>query len=151
SAPFERWSQFLVDYGASAACDADRGYWRSLPPASPLPVDHQDGEPTLQSTASVSLQFEQEDTQALLEDVHAAYGLQINDVLLTALARTLMPWTKQSGCLIDLEGHGRVEVPGAPDVSRTVGWFTTVYPVYLELPDTDDPGAGLKAIKETLR
>jgi amino acid adenylation domain-containing protein/non-ribosomal peptide synthase protein (TIGR01720 family) len=152
SAPFELWSRFLVEYGAGAACEASRDHWRALPAALPLPVDRPDGEPTQQSTASVSLQFEQDETQALLEDVHAAYGLQINDVLLTALARTLRSWTKRAGCLIDLEGHGRVELPGAPDVSRTVGWFTTVYPVHLELPGAeDDLGASLKAIKETLR
>ncbi|MGE0863601.1 MAG: amino acid adenylation domain-containing protein [Vicinamibacterales bacterium] len=151
SAPFESWSRFLVQYGASDACESHRAYWRALPAASPLPLDHPGGEPTQQSTAHVSLQLDQAETQALLEEVHAAYALQINDVLLTALARALKQWTGEAGCVIDLEGHGRVDVAGAPDVSRTVGWFTTIYPVHLRLPDTGDPGACLKAIKETLR
>jgi len=150
SAPFEAWSRFLDEYAASAACELHRAYWNALPPASPLPLDRA-GEPTLQSTAQVSLHFESAETQALLEDVHAAYALQINDVLLTALARALRQWTGQSGCVIDLEGHGRVDVAGSPDVSRTVGWFTTIYPVHLQLPGNDEPGACLKAIKEALR
>jgi len=151
SAPFESWSRFLKEYGASDVCESHRGYWAAVPAASPLPLDHPGGEPTLQSTAQVSVQFDQAETQALLEDVHAAYRLQINDVLLAALACAVRQWTGRSGCVIDLEGHGRVDVAGAPDVSRTVGWFTTIYPVHLELPDTEEPGACLKATKETLR
>jgi non-ribosomal peptide synthase protein (TIGR01720 family) len=70
-------------------------------------------------------------------------------VLLTALALALRDWS--GGGLIMLEGHGREEhlVAGA-DLSRTVGWFTTEYPVRLDLGPAD-PGQALKTIKERLR
>ena len=63
--------------------------------------------------------------------------------------------------LVALEGHGREEdvVPGA-DLSRTVGWFTSIFPVRLDPGPVDvadalagGPAAGsaLKRVKEQLR
>ena len=99
-------------------------------------------------------------TRALLQDVPAAYRTRINDALLTALAQTFAAWTGERSLLVDLEGHGREAVVEGVDLSRTVGWFTSVFPVRLALPegaaagpgaDPGDPGADLKAIKEQLR
>ncbi|MGH9282507.1 MAG: condensation domain-containing protein, partial [Acidimicrobiales bacterium] len=67
-----------------------------------------------------------------------------------ALGRTLARWTGQSRVLVDLEGHGREEIVGGVDLSRTVGWFTTIFPLALDLA-ADDWGATLKAVKEQLR
>ncbi|NMK49941.1 non-ribosomal peptide synthetase, partial [Achromobacter sp. Bel] len=91
-------------------------------------------------------------TQALLRQAPLAYRTQINDLLLTALAQAL---TEQSGAdasariRIDIEGHGREAGPDAPDIARTVGWFTTLYPVALDA--RGESGQALKRVKETLR
>ncbi|MER5779990.1 amino acid adenylation domain-containing protein, partial [Streptomyces sp. NPDC002039] len=106
-----------------------------------------------------------EATRALLTDVPAAFRGGVNDGLLAALALAVTAWRRSRGAddsstLIRLEGHGRQEeaVPGA-DLSRTVGWFTTVFPVRLDVGDVDldevfegGPAAGavLKAVKEQL-
>ena len=80
-------------------------------------------------------------TQALLTRVPAAFHGGINEVLLTALVVAVADWCRRRGrgggpaVLLDLEGHGREEVLGGVDLSRTVGWFTSIYPVRL------DPGA----------
>jgi non-ribosomal peptide synthase protein (TIGR01720 family) len=101
-----------------------------------------------------------ERTLALLQQVPAAYNTQINDVLVTALARTLSWWTKRAhgsengagaAVLVELEGHGREEVSAGVDVSRTVGWFTGIYPVVLESRAAEAVGAALKRVKEQLR
>ncbi|WP_241052267.1 non-ribosomal peptide synthetase, partial [Achromobacter xylosoxidans] len=88
-------------------------------------------------------------TEALLKQAPAAYRTQVNDLLLTALAMALA----EDGApqvRIDIEGHGReTEGEGAPDVSRTVGWFTTLYPVVLDA--SGDAGTALKRVKEALR
>ena len=98
----------------------------------------------------------------LLTSVPAAFRAGVNDVLLTALAVALRCWRERRGLgdpaavLIDLEGHGREELTADLDVSRTVGWFTSTYPVALR-PGTSDPTNGpalsqaLKAVKEDLR
>ena len=90
----------------------------------------------------------------------AAYNTQINDVLVTALARTLSWWTmraqhRENGAgaavLVELEGHGREELSQSVDVSRTVGWFTSIYPVVLESRAAEEVGTALKRVKEQLR
>jgi non-ribosomal peptide synthase protein (TIGR01720 family) len=72
-------------------------------------------------------------------------------VLLTALVETLSGWIGSRAIVIDLEGYGREALFDDVDLSRTVGWFTTVYPVRLDLRGVNGPGESLKAIKEQLR
>ncbi|WP_425599574.1 condensation domain-containing protein, partial [Azospirillum endophyticum] len=74
-------------------------------------------------------------TKRLLSSAPAAYRTRVNDLLLTGLARVLCRWSGAASALVQLEGHGREElVAGAGagmDLSRSVGWFTTAYPVHL--------------------
>ena len=79
------------------------------------------------------------------------YHTQINDVLLAAMLGAWQRWTGKHGLLIDLEGHGRESVIPGIELSRTVGWFTIVYPVRLNAERNDDIGQRLKTIKEKLR
>jgi len=72
-------------------------------------------------------------------------------VLLTALAQALAPWTGARALLLDLEGHGREDLFADVDLTRTVGWCTTLFPVLLDLRKADEPGAALKIVKEQLR
>ena len=84
-----------------------------------------------------------------------AYNTRINDALLAALAIDCRRQTGASAVLVDLEGHGREELDPSLDLSRTVGWFTTIFPVLLDLsPDLaagGGPGGALRSVKETLR
>jgi non-ribosomal peptide synthase protein (TIGR01720 family) len=89
-------------------------------------------------------------TTALLQEVPAVYRTQINDVLLTALALACARWSGRRRLLVDLEGHGREELFDDVDLSRTVGWFATLYPVLLEVPDDTAPAQVMQAVKEQL-
>ena len=76
----------------------------------------------------------------------------INDILLAALARVLTGWTGDDRVVIGLEGHGREEsVSEGIDLSRTVGWFTSMYPVGLECAPGLSDGDLIKGTKEGLR
>src|SRR6185295_4696061 len=95
-------------------------------------------------------------TRALLAEVPPVYRTQVNDVLLAGFARALSAWTGSAAIQVDLEGHGREEIAADLDVSRTVGWFTALYPVRLDLAGTAEgsgagPGGALRAVKERLR
>src|SRR5262249_54991766 len=103
------------------------------------------------SAASVVTTLTPEETGALLHEVPEVYRTQINDVLLTALAEVLAGWTGSGQVLVNLEGHGREDIALDLDVSRTVGWFTTLYPVLLDLQGVAGPGVRLRAVKEQLR
>jgi amino acid adenylation domain-containing protein/non-ribosomal peptide synthase protein (TIGR01720 family) len=90
-----------------------------------------------------------EQTKNLLQGANRAYNTQTNDILLTALGYTLHEVTNNKINHIVLEGHGREEIDDSVDVSRALGWFTTMYPVRLEL--STELGSSIKNIKESLR
>ncbi|WP_315787711.1 MULTISPECIES: condensation domain-containing protein, partial [unclassified Bradyrhizobium] len=99
----------------------------------------------------VKVALDAAETQALLQQVPEVYHTEINDVLLTALVQAFAGWTGAPRLLVGLEGHGREELFGDVDVSRTVGWFTSLFPVLLDVENASDPGGALKRVKEQLR
>ncbi|MFD3455113.1 non-ribosomal peptide synthase/polyketide synthase [Streptomyces sp. NPDC058691] len=143
---FRRWSELLTARAQDPAREDELPWWTSvladgagLPLARPLDTARD----TVESTRYLSLTLPAEITEPLLGRVPAAYGASVNDVLLTAFAQAVADWRTRvlgaepgSAVLVDLEGHGREEeLAGNADLSRTIGWFTSVVPVRL------DPGA----------
>jgi len=153
SASFRRWSQALTDYAATAEPGKSLGAWRRIDAVDgALPTDGSaPGENTEAGARTATVSLDREETRALLQQVPAAYRTQINDVLLAALALALRGWTGREAHRIDVEGHGREEWIGPLDVSRTVGWFTSLYPVALDLEGVSDEGSAVKLVKEALR
>jgi amino acid adenylation domain-containing protein/non-ribosomal peptide synthase protein (TIGR01720 family)/FkbM family methyltransferase len=150
---FKRWAELLVQHANSGTLQKEQDYWleESRARVDPLPLDHIAGVNTEESTRSVTFSLSVEETRSLLQDVPGVYNTEINDVLLTALVQTFSNWTDDERLLVDLEGHGREDIIEGVDISRTVGWFTTIFPVLLELKKGRDPGVALKEIKEQLR
>ncbi|WP_344432287.1 amino acid adenylation domain-containing protein, partial [Amycolatopsis minnesotensis] len=151
---FRAWSHGLAALVASGALDQDAEYWArqedSVVAAGPLPQDG-DGPNTVGSSHSVSARLDADTTTSLLRRVPESYRTRVNDVLLSALSRVLSTWTGGSIAPIALEGHGRDDLVAGTDLSRTVGWFTSLYPVALQVPATPDWGRTIKSVKEQLR
>ncbi|MGJ4946745.1 condensation domain-containing protein, partial [Bradyrhizobium sp. HKCCYLS1011] len=150
---FQAWAERLVTHAASDTLQGELAYWQRQPWAEMgrLPRDHDGGTNRAESVRMVSTSVDAAETRALLQEVPGVYHTQINDVLLTALVEALADWTGRRSLLVALEGHGREELFGDVDVSRTVGWFTSLFPVLLDVGGTADPGDALKAVKEQLR
>ncbi|HEX2188905.1 MAG TPA: amino acid adenylation domain-containing protein, partial [Longimicrobiaceae bacterium] len=149
---FRAWAERLEEHAASPGARAELDHWLALAdaPAAPLPRDG--AGPNVESAArEVVAALGADETRALLHDVPAVYRTRIDDVLLAALARALGGWTGADSVLLDLEGHGREPLWEDVDLSRTVGWFTSIYPVRLAAPADADDGALLRATKERLR
>ncbi|WP_438485388.1 non-ribosomal peptide synthase/polyketide synthase [Streptomyces sp. S186] len=108
-----------------------------------------DGTSTVADTAIETVSLTAEETEALLQQVPAVFRTQVNDVLLAALGRALGEWSGRDRVVVDLEGHGREEAVIGADVSRTVGWFTSIYPVALGA--SADWREQIRATKEMLR
>ncbi len=89
-------------------------------------------------------------SEQFLTGAHHAYSTEANDLLLAALVKAYWQWTRQPGFSLILEGHGRDALAGI-DLSRTLGWFTTRYPVTLQYPEDQDMGFLIKQVKESLR
>jgi len=133
---FAEWAQCLEPFAHSAAVAAQCAYWNDVvtSPSLPLPPDRVSTEQGLAGAArTVSVRLTDAETSALLGPVPAAYGCRINDVLLAALASALTAWLGSGSVVVDLEGHGREDVIDGVDLGRTIGWFTTIFPVRLEL------------------
>ncbi|MFB2839524.1 condensation domain-containing protein, partial [Floridanema evergladense] len=134
---FQDWAQHLKEYARYAygtltrteILKSELAYWLSKSDSnvSSLPVDYPAGENTVASASNISVSLNEAETQALLQEVPKAYKTQINDVLLTALVLVLSRWTNSNSVLFNLEGHGREDIIEGVDLSRTVGWFTTLF------------------------
>ncbi|MEV4050237.1 amino acid adenylation domain-containing protein [Amycolatopsis sp. NPDC049688] len=141
---FGEWARRLA--GHAAAFENQLPFWNraaSGPGAGP------DGDP--RPPRAVTVRLGAEKTAALLRESPAAYRTRVDDLLVSALARVLAGWTGHQRVLLELEGHGREDVFEDVDLSRTVGWFTTLYPCPVEVPREGGWGAVLKAVKEALR
>lgn len=150
---FKQWALRLAEYARSEELQRELDYWLTADQKSvaPLPLDNPVGINSLDSIGVVSSALSEEETQRLLYDVPAAYHSHINDILLAALLLTINKWTGAHSLRIQMEGHGREDIIPVVDTSRTIGWFTSLYPVLLAVEDVSDPGALLKSVKEQLR
>ncbi|HEY1016648.1 MAG TPA: condensation domain-containing protein, partial [Herpetosiphonaceae bacterium] len=149
---YQTWAQRLADYAVSTELAAELPYWAAQQPAQAgrTPIDRPGGANTEGAVGRVTVRLGADETRALLQQVPAAYRTQINDVLLTALALAYRHWSGQA-LHVDIEGHGREDIFDGLDISRTVGWFTSVFPALLDLAPGLAAGAALKQVKEQLR
>jgi amino acid adenylation domain-containing protein/non-ribosomal peptide synthase protein (TIGR01720 family)/FkbM family methyltransferase len=153
---YQRWTALLAARARAGGFDGELGYWCSPERAGAalLPTDlpaaraaNLEG-----TTRRAEAALDAQATHALLHHVPPVYRTQVNDALLAALAMAFAEWTGGGPLLVEMEGHGREEerFPGV-DLSRTVGWFTALYPVLLPAPGPGGPGALLRAVKEEMR
>lgn len=128
-------------------------YWMAVDSARPLsclPFQNASGSNLHGDVQTSSFCLSKADTHALTTTAGAAYNTTVEEILLAALACSLRDWLGESSARVMVESHGR-ESLASIDVSRTVGWFTSIYPVLLEAPDSADVGRIVKLTKETLR
>ena len=153
------WGRALGELAQGDTLGRELDTWRAQPPAlvAPLPVDPAVDDTQVSDTEAdvdfVSVQLTTSETEALLQEVPKATRARVDEVLLATLAQTLAQITGDKAAWIELEGHGR-EVEAYPelgdlDLSRTVGWMTTLYPVFL--PVTGSAMATLDGVRKALR
>ncbi|WP_433747548.1 amino acid adenylation domain-containing protein [Paenibacillus amylolyticus] len=150
---YRTWSEQLAAYAQSPEMAKERAYWQAVDqmevPA--VPKDMEADVTTQHDSESLFVRLTPEETELLLKRVHRAYNTEMNDILVTALGIALRKWMGHERVRINLEGHGRESIGTDIDITRTVGWFTTKFPVVLE-PETDrDLAYQIKQVKENLR
>ncbi|ERT05439.1 non-ribosomal peptide synthase TIGR01720 domain protein [Lyngbya aestuarii BL J] len=152
---YQDWSTGLISYSESGKVTSELNYWlaQSQKSINSIPVDFpvENSANTVGSTAKVCVSLDINETQLVLEEIPKILKTQINDILLTAIVQSFAQWTGLRSLLIDLEGHGREEqLFENINISRTVGWFSAIFPVVLELGTIHNTGEALKCIKEQL-
>ncbi|WP_268794286.1 condensation domain-containing protein, partial [Paenibacillus terrae] len=131
----QTWGQGLLEYANSPALLSETAYWTQVEqtPAALLPQDSDLMDPQQEEHAPVVMSLSTEDTTKLLHRANQAYHTEIDDLLLTGLGLALNAWTNEEHFLIQMEGHGRESIGTGWDIQRTVGWFTSLYPIVLNM------------------
>ncbi|WP_129706740.1 non-ribosomal peptide synthetase [Priestia megaterium] len=150
---YKEWSNTLQKYTTTEMFERESRYWDAIDEIHlpNLPKDNDNTKPcTISESKSVDISLSKKESEELISKANKAYNTDVNDVLLSALLLTMK---KQMGLHmlgINLEGHGREELLQGINVSRTVGWFTSIFPVVFEIY-SDQIRDVIKYVKERLR
>ena len=147
------WTHALHDKLRNGELEQERGYWDAIDAARvvPLPYDLEDVDPgTFGEADTLTLAFDAPTTTRLLETTFRAYGARVDELLLTAVARTMAAFVGYPRLVVAVESHGRQSDWLDLDVSRTIGWFTALHPLQVDLSQ-DSIGEDVKRVKEALR
>jgi non-ribosomal peptide synthase protein (TIGR01720 family) len=149
----KQWATRLTEIAQSPEMRRDLEFWISSVGQRdvPLPRDRADGENTEESADHVAFSLDAIGTTALLVAVPKAFNVSINEILLTALAKAWGRWAGRQALSVDLESHGREDLGDDINVSRTVGWFTSLFPLHLDTGNATSLPQQLAAIKEQFR
>ncbi|RAJ77623.1 non-ribosomal peptide synthase protein (TIGR01720 family)/amino acid adenylation domain-containing protein [Chitinophaga dinghuensis] len=149
---FKYWMEKQVAYAASETLLRELAYWSDIAaqPVPRLPLDYPGGSHLVKDTGYHSFLLDEEQSTRLFTACYSAYHTDTNDILLTALSLALSTVFGVDRVLITLEGHGREQIGADVDVTRTVGWFTSFYPVSFSMEHRADNIRQLIAVKEHL-
>ncbi|HEY8371301.1 MAG TPA: amino acid adenylation domain-containing protein [Pseudonocardiaceae bacterium] len=139
---YRQWGEFLAEYAQQRT--EERSYWDTVSVPEPdVLLD------PVRAPYETELEFDEDLTRQLLHECQRMFRTRANEFLLAAFAHALTALTGRPEHGVVLEGHGREDLADGIDVTRTVGWFTTLFPC--RLVTADDPVETLKATKENLR
>jgi non-ribosomal peptide synthase protein (TIGR01720 family) len=146
---FQAWASALTEYAQTPAVAEERAYWTAVTsgPSGPVPRDGATGANVGATQATVTVALGTAATMALLQRVPQGDGPQLEDALVAAVVAGLGTWTGTWTWRLDLEGHGREPWTASLDVSRTVGWFTTLYPVWVASTATASARTRAEAVR----
>ncbi|MCW3101563.1 MAG: amino acid adenylation domain protein [Bacteroidetes bacterium] len=149
---FKYWQEKMVEYTLGEELKNEEAYWDAVEtyPVKPLPVENTGGSSVMKDSFTESVFLSESLTDQLLTKCYKAYNTDVNDILITALCLSLDEAFNLGKVLLKLEGHGREYIGKDVDVTRTIGWFTTEYPVMLDMKFGQNKIRQLIEIKETL-
>ncbi len=146
---YRDWSQSLSRYVVKSDLEYYQAQLQDIPR---LPTDYvYTGYIALRDVQGLNIAFSSQMTKQFLQKAHQSYGTQPDDLLLLALVLAVGDCFGQYQICVDLEGHGREELGEHLDLTRTLGWFTSLHPVILKLPEPSNMDQSIKHVKEHLR
>ncbi|MEP0513941.1 amino acid adenylation domain-containing protein [Dokdonia sp.] len=150
---YKDWASHLVKYVENNSFKKELFYWREIDGLK-LKEFHQDKKSKsnrLSDFEMTSFTLDSKLSKILLTEAHEAYGTGINDLLLAGLALSVLECFSLDEFLLTLEGHGREQIIEGVDISRTIGWFTSLYPVLMQSNSKSELSCHIKNVKEQLR
>jgi bacitracin synthase 3 len=149
---YKLWAEKIYEYANNQFPPAEKTYWETMASMNPDPIkkDFNEEHNDIKDTETLSFDLTPEQTHLLLTRVNDAFGTEINDILITSLGTAIRETWGNHRCIIDLEGHGREEILNDINLNRTIGWFTSIFPVILDMSYEHEPARQIKEVKETL-
>ncbi|WP_423242486.1 condensation domain-containing protein [Zhouia spongiae] len=150
---FRDWSQALNDYAHGDKLAVEHNYWENLLTSNviDLPKDQIDRDYNQRDYSELSFVLDTNITELLQTRTNRVFNTEINDILLTSFGLSINDVFDISRVFVKMEGHGREDIISDIDITRTVGWFTSVYPYLLEILPEEDALGNLVYVKESLR
>jgi putative pyridoxal-dependent aspartate 1-decarboxylase len=150
---FQTWSKLQKEYAFGNVVASEKPYWNSVCSqlVPQLPTDFKVDKKYYELDDHLTFTLSEETTNILQTKVHAVYNTEINDVLLSMLGLAIREVLGVEKTVFKMEGHGREEIIDNVDISRTVGWFTTMFPFVLDIANSDSGADALIQVKENLR
>lgn len=151
---FHVWAEKIREYVKTPAYREGLAYWKvkTLITTNPIPGDTNKPAGNLRDIAEADFELNSDQTSLLLKETHHRFGTQINDILLAALFFTIKQRYQLSSVAVAMEGHGREDIVEGVHAGRTIGWFTNLYPLCIELPDGETAiSTWIKFVKEEIR
>lgn len=150
---FIEWSKCILEFAENNGLGNEVNFWRTIESTQKtlLPKDKVSNNCMVQNTAIVKTSLSKELTENLIKHANRSYNTETIDILLAALGLTLKEWTLKDKIFVSLEGHGREGIIKGCDVTRTIGWFTSIYPFIIDASITKDMPYYIKHIKESIR
>lgn len=146
------WTKVLYEYSTSDTLLEERKFWNKISntPVGSIKTDFDiDTNYTMDSKIETTY-LGVEETNTLLMNVPNAYNTHIDDILIAALYITMSEWNKNNKILINLESHGRESIGENINIDRTIGWFTSLYPVLIDMPTSSSISEVIINTKEIL-
>ncbi|MEC0802684.1 condensation domain-containing protein, partial [Bacillus atrophaeus] len=150
---FQYWAKKINEFAQAKEVEQEMNHWGSdifYKEYSNLPVDFDNGSNTEEFTELYYESLTKNETTNLLRHAINHYKCSINDILYTALSYSIKEWTGDYSLLIETGSHGREIFSNEIDLSRTVGWFTTTYPVSLQLSKSNNVNLQIGSIKQII-
>lgn len=148
--PYIQWAKEVKSFAVNPKLQQEIEYWKNESIAPHHRMYIYKGEYSRKAASRKQIVVSRENTTALISNVHDAFHTNVNDILISALATTLYRWKGLTQLQLSLEGHGREHLSDDVDISRTVGWFTTIYPVRLEYDEKAGLSETIKRVKDKL-
>ena len=149
---FKEWSIALMNYAKRKELLNERAYWRGIAEKQEcIQVDHAICTRKTKDINTLTKCLSHLETDMLLSNTNRAYNTEVNDLLLAALCLSINKWQGLRNIVVNIEGHGREEIVKGINVTRTVGWFTSIYPILFTIDGTESLSEVIKTVKEEIR
>ncbi|MFZ6009422.1 MAG: amino acid adenylation domain-containing protein [Bacteroidota bacterium] len=149
---FRQWSNKLTTFANSKAFAKEASYWTmATTTTQTIPADRDDETNLVKDARTSTFWLDEFYTDRLLRKVNQAYNTEVTDILLSAIGMGIREAFGLDAVSIAMEGHGRENILEDVEISRTVGWFTCIYPVNLNLAHTHNLARHVKEVKEQSR